>query len=159
MPQITIVAPERPVDFPGEGAQWEMAGRTLHFVEVRGGAGEAAGGGVRHVPASQAQWPSACMHLAGQSTPAITTWHSCACLDVTLTASLRAALQGDVLDRHAYEKAGVARAHAVILGSLQSPDAKAADARMLTRWAFRAARMEGRRAGSGGSGGLGCSPA
>lgn len=44
-------------------------------------------------------------------------------------------LQGDVLDRAAYEKAAVAKAHAVILGSLQCPDAKAADARMLTRWA------------------------
>lgn len=44
-------------------------------------------------------------------------------------------LQGDVLDRGAYEKAAVSKAHAVILGSLQSPDAKAADARMLTRWA------------------------
>jgi hypothetical protein len=37
-----------------------------------------------------------------------------------------------VLDRSAYEKAAVSKAHAVILGSLQSPDAKAADARMLT---------------------------
>ncbi len=44
-------------------------------------------------------------------------------------------VQGDVLDRSAYEKAAVSKAHAVILGSLQSPDAKAADARMLTRWA------------------------
>lgn len=42
-------------------------------------------------------------------------------------------VQGDVLDRSAYEKAAVSKAHAVILGSLQSPDAKAADARMLTR--------------------------
>lgn len=35
--QITIIAPERPLDFLGEGAQWEIAGRTLRFVEVRGG--------------------------------------------------------------------------------------------------------------------------
>lgn len=64
------MSPERPPDFPGEGATWEVAGRTLHWVE------------------------------------------------------------GDVLDRAAYKRAGVASAHAVILGSLQAPDAKDADARM-----------------------------
>lgn len=40
---------------------------------------------------------------------------------------------GDVLDRAAYERAGVASATAVILGSLQVDDAKDADARMLSR--------------------------
>ena len=43
-------------------------------------------------------------------------------------------VEGGIMDRAAYERAGVASAHAVILGSLQTPDAKDSDARMLTRW-------------------------
>lgn len=45
-------------------------------------------------------------------------------------------VSGDVLDRASYERAGVASATAVILGSLQVDDAKDADARMLSRWAW-----------------------
>lgn len=41
-------------------------------------------------------------------------------------------IPGDILDREAYERAGVASAHAIILGSLQAEDLKDADARMLT---------------------------
>ena len=41
-------------------------------------------------------------------------------------------VQGSLLDRAAYERAGVPSAHSVILGSVHAEDPKAADARMLT---------------------------
>jgi hypothetical protein len=41
-------------------------------------------------------------------------------------------LEADVTRREAFERAGVASAHAVILGSVQAEDARDADARMLT---------------------------
>jgi hypothetical protein len=41
-------------------------------------------------------------------------------------------IEGSILDREVYQRAAVASAHAVILGSLQAEDYKDADARMLT---------------------------
>lgn len=144
-PQITIIAPERPLDFLGEDAQWEIAGRTLRFVEVREAGQQGWQGGccmqwrlgrrLALKDTQQAGKSTANSQQAGKALAATfdadpplhtPTLHACCCT---------AHLQGDVLDRAAYEKAAVAKAHAVILGSLQCPDAKAADARMLTRWA------------------------
>lgn len=48
------------------------------------------------------------------------------------------------LQREAYERAGVASAHAIILGSLQAEDLKDADARMLTSLLMVQVGWEGR---------------
>lgn len=41
-------------------------------------------------------------------------------------------VEAEVTDRDAYARAGVATAHAVVLGDVQAEDAKQSDARMLT---------------------------
>lgn len=41
-------------------------------------------------------------------------------------------VEAEVTDREAYARAGVATAHAVVLGDVQAEDAKQSDARMLT---------------------------